>query len=248
MAYQDHFSTQADLYSNCRPHYPRKLVEWLASLPATTERAWDCGAGSGQASVMLAEQFTEVVSTDASRQQLLHAQSHPRVHYLVARAERAPLADDSVDLVSVAQALHWFDLDRFYAEVRRVGRRGAVLAAWGYEMAHVTPAVDRVIDSFYSDVLGDYWPAERRFVETCYATLPFPFHELAAPRMETTAQWNLDELFGYLGTWSSVEKYRAQHAADPRAVVHDQLADAWGPPDTLRRVRWPIFLRVGAIE
>jgi SAM-dependent methyltransferase len=248
LAFKDHFSGHADSYARSRPRYPAKLFSHLATLPAQRERAWDCGTGNGQAAVALAQHFAEVVASDGSARQIEHAEPHARVRYLVAPAEQCPLADRSVDLVTVAQALHWFDLERFYAEVRRVGRPGSVLAAWGYEMAHITPQVDAAVGRLYRDVVGPYWPPERETVERRYETLTFPFRRLDVPPVAMTAQWNLGHLMGYLETWSSVQRYRAQQAADPLDLVRGDLAAAWGRPETVREVSWPLFVLAGRIE
>jgi SAM-dependent methyltransferase len=248
VAFKDHFSRTAQQYSQFRPHYPRALFEFLATLPAQRERAWDCGSGGGQAAVALAEFFDEVVATDPSARQVAHAQNHPRVEYLVATAEQSPLEDQSVDLVAVAQALHWFDLARFYDEVRRVARPTGVVAAWGYELCRITPRIDPVIWHLYREVLGSYWPPERKVTETRYATIAFPFQEIPAPQFAMTAQWRLDDLIGYLGTWSSVQQYFERHAANPISAVESELAAAWGSPETARQITWPLFLRAGRMN
>ncbi len=202
MNFKDHFSRQAEQYTQYRPHYPAELFRFLAGVPARTERAWDCGTGNGQAAVELAKYFDEVIATDPSARQIEHAVEHPRVSYLVAPAEQAPLADSSVDLVTVAQALHWFDHPRFYGEVRRVLRPDGAIAAWCYALASITPEVDAVVWHLYSDLLGTYWPPERQMTMDGYATIPFPFAELPDPKIAMTAEWSLDDLLGYLGTWS----------------------------------------------
>ena len=248
MAFKDHFSRTAQQYTRFRPHYPRALFEFLATLPGEHGRAWDCGTGSGQAAVALAEFFDEVVATDPSDRQIAHAQKHPRVAYLVASAEQTPLEDHSVDLVAAAQALHWFDLERFYDEARRVARPTGVLAAWGYELCRIAPPIDSVIWHLYREVLGSYWPPERKVTETRYATIPFPFPEIPAPDFALAAQWRLDDLIGYLGTWSSVQQYIERHAANPISAVESELAAAWGSPDTARQITWPLFLRVGRMN
>lgn len=248
MGFKDHFSRQADRYTRFRPHYPRKLFAYLASLPRETGRAWDCGTGSGQAAVALAEIFAEVVASDPSARQIEHAESHERVIYLVATAEHCPLPDDSVDLVTVAQAVHWFDLDKFYAEVRRVGRPGSVIAIWAYCLATITPQIDAVVQRLYADIVGSYWPPERSVIEEGYRSVPFPFDEISSPELEMAAHWNLEELLGYLSTWSSVQKYLEKNGTNPLDLVRDDLAAAWGSPAEKRLIEWPLVLRVGRIK
>lgn len=248
MSFHDHFSTQADRYTQFRPHYGPELFQYLAGLVSRREFAWDCGTGSGQAAVALAEFFTEVVATDPSARQIEHAQPHNRVRYLVASAEHTPLASDSIDLITVAQAVHWFDRPRFYQEVRRVGRNGSVLAVWAYGLATISPVVDAVVEQLYEPILGRYWPPERKLIEERYTTIDFPFEELVAPPFEMTAQWSLPDLLGYLGTWSSVEKYRATNGSDPLELIATELRQAWGEPETQRLVRWPLYLRVGRVD
>lgn len=257
MAFQDHFSTQASGYTQFRPRYPRELFAFLATLPAGRGAAWDCGTGNGQAAVDLALWFDEVIATDPSANQVAHAEPHQRVQYLVASAEGCPLPTGSIDLVTVAQALHWFDLDGFYAQVRRVGRTGSVLAVWSYGLAHITPPVDAVVQHLYGDLLGAYWPPERKWIEERYETIGFPFEELPVPEFAMTSQWNLRDLIGYLGTWSAVQKYTEQTyseqkltehgAADPLALVAAELERAWGAAEIRRVVRWPFYVRVGRI-
>lgn len=224
------------------------MFEFLATLPANTHRAWDCGTGGGQAAVGLADDFEEVVATDPSARQIAHAEPHPRVRYVVSTSEQCPLEDDSVDLITVAQALHWFDLEGFYAEVRRVGRRSGAIAVWGYEMCAISPEIDAVIWHLYRGIVGPYWPPERRLVEARYETVPFPFPQVPTPELAMTAGWNLSDLVGYLGTWSSVQKYVERHAANPIEQVQSALTAAWGSPERVRQVTWPLFLRVGRIE
>jgi len=247
MTFHDHFSTQADRYTQFRPHYGPELFAYLASLAGRHDLAWDCGTGSGQAAVALADYFQEVVATDPSSRQIEHAQPHDRVRYVVARAEHTPLADHSVDLITVAQAVHWFDRPQFYEEVRRVGRAGSVLALWAYGLTTISPEVDAVVARFYEPILGRYWPPERKLIEERYATIEFPFAELQSPPFEMTAHWSLPQLLGYLGTWSSVEKYRAAQGSDPLALIASELHAAWGDPDSPRLVRWPLYMRVGRV-
>jgi len=248
VTFKDHFSQQADRYTRFRPHYPRELFAYLASLSRERGRAWDCGTGSGQAAVALAEYFAEVVGSDPSARQIEHAVPHPRVTYLLASAESCPLADDSIDLVTVAQALHWFNLEKFYAEVRRVGRRGSVIAIWAYGLATITPQVDAVVQRLYAEIVGSYWPPERGVVEEGYRSVPFPFEELPAPELKMSAHWTLDGLLGYLSTWSSVQKYLEQNGTNPLDLIRADMAAAWQSPAETRLVEWPLTLRVGRIK
>jgi len=241
----DHFSDIAEDYARYRPVYPAEWFARLAELAPGRRRAWDCGAGSGQAAVGLAEHFDEVVASDISAEQLDRAPAHSGVDYRIMPAERTDLADHSVDLITAAQALHWFDLDRFYAEARRVARPGAVLAAWSYGLARVMPAVDRCIDALHGPIAGAYWPHERRHVDAGYETLSFPFPRLAAPALELSARWRLHDLLGYLRTWSAVVRYEEDTGNDPVATLEPELRRAWGSPDSVRRVRWPVAILAG---
>lgn len=245
--FPDHFSALAEGYARHRPGYPAALFDWLAARAPGRALAWDCATGSGQAALGLAGHFDRVVATDASADQLRRAAAHPRVHYAAAAAEAAPLAGGALDLLTVAQAAHWFDLDRFYAEARRVLRPGGVLALWTYDLLAIDPAVDAVFGRFYRDAVGPWWPPERRHVESGYRELPFPFPELAPPALEMTAEWRLADLLGYLGTWSAVKRCREATGRDPLAGVAGPLGEAWGEPETPRPVRWPLHLRVGVI-
>lgn len=245
--FQDHFSGHAADYALFRPRYPGALFDHLASLAASRQRAWDCGTGNGQAAVALAERFAEVVATDASAEQIANAEPHPRVRYAVAPAERSGLEPGSVDLVTVGQALHWFDRERFWTEARRVMRQDAVIAAWCYERFTIGPGLDPVLARLYDDVVGRDWPEERALVENGYRDIRFPFDELRAPELWLEAAWDLARLVGYIGTWSATRRYRARTGNDPVCLVRSELEAAWGDPAASRTVRWPLRLRVGRI-
>jgi SAM-dependent methyltransferase len=247
VSFQDHFSRHAEAYAKFRPVYPPELFDYLAACVPQRRLAWDCGTGSGQAALGLAAHFECVLATDPSAQQIAHAVAHARVRYAVAPAESVELPASSVDLVSAAQAAHWFDLAAFYAEVGRVLKPHGVLAIWCYGLLEIAPAVDRVVRHFYHEVVGPYWPAERRHIDAGYRTLPFPFREQSAPRFWIEARWNRDALEGYLQTWSAAERYRAQRGGDPLALLAPALAEAWGARAAVRSVRWPISLRIGRV-
>lgn len=246
-AFKDHFSQQAPDYARYRPDYPPQLFAWLAGVAPARGTAWDCGTGSGQAAVSLAAHFERVIATDPSRSQLAHAQPHPRVEYRVAPAEVSPLDTASVDLVTVAQAIHWFDLERFYAEARRVLRPGGVIAAWTYTLLDVEAGIDELLTDFYRNVVGPYWPPERRMVDDRYRSLPFPFEPIEAPVFEIRTEWSRDDLLGYLGTWSATRACMKAENADPLVAFARRLAPLWPDPGLAKTLRWPLHLRVGHV-
>lgn len=246
-SFKDHFSARAPAYARYRPGYPRALFVYLASLCPARDLVWDCGTGNGQAAHGLAPHFARVVATDASADQIVNAVPHVRIAYHVAPAAQSPLEAHSTDLVTVAQAVHWFDHDRFYAEVRRVLRPGGVVALWTYFLLEVTPAVDAVIARFYDEVVGAYWPPERRHVEARYRTIPFPFEELEPPAFAIEQTWSLGDLLGYLGTWSATGRFMQAHGVNPVEHIAEDLARAWGDAAEKKPSQWQLHLRVGRI-
>lgn len=246
MSFKDHFSTQAAVYAKARPHYPSALFAELARLVPGHSLAWDCGAGNGQAAVALAAHFERVVATEPSSAQLAQAVAHPRVSYHQS-AESAPLlADHSVDLVTAAQAAHWFDLGVFYPEVRRVVRPGGLLAIWNYGLCTITPEVDAVVGHFYRETVGPYWPPERKHAETAYRLLDFPFREIPLPNLNLEVVWTAEEFATYLRTWSAVARFIKAHGDDPVTGLSSELNRAWGPD--ARRVNWPLGGRLGQVH
>lgn len=246
LPFNDHFTPVTTHYAQFRPTYPEALFDWLATIAPARELAWDCAAGNGQATLDLARHFTRVIATDASRAQIDAALPHPNVEYRVAPAEASGLPEATVDMITVAQALHWFELDCFYAEVRRVLKPGGILATWSYGVQTVDePRVDACVQTFYRDTVGPYWPPERRHVESGYRSLPFPFREISAPEFHMTATWTLPELLGYLRSWSATGRYLAARGTDPVNDLAVELASPWGDPPVRRRVTWPLSLRVG---
>ena len=248
-AFRDHFSVIARTYAAFRPTYPPELFAHLAALAQEHAVAWDCACGSGQATLGLVPWFERVVATDASAGQLAMAPPHPSVTYHVATAEASALRDGSVDIVTVAQALHWLDRPRFYAEVRRVARPGAVLAAWSYgTLAFDDRALDTLLGEFYQGTVGPYWPPERRLVDLGYRTVDFPFAPLPVPPIAMSVRWSLDELLGYLRSWSAVARYVAVHGRDPVADLDAPLAAAWGAGrDAKRTIDFPLAVRAGRV-
>lgn len=244
-SFEDHFSRQAADYARYRPDYPAALFEFFAGLAPDRRRAWDCATGSGQAALGLAGHFGAVVATDASVRQIREAARRAGVHYAVAAAEESPLPDASVGLVTVAQALHWFDRPRFWREVRRVLVKKGVVAAWSYHGFHVTPEVEAVIHRYYKEIVGPYWPPGRAIVEHGYGALEFPFVEETPPAFPLEKRWDFAALLGYLRTWSASQRFYEAKGSDPVLLVRDDLAEAWGPPERIRPFRWDLDLRVG---
>jgi SAM-dependent methyltransferase len=245
-SFSDHFSGVAGAYAEYRPHYPTRLFEWLAQLAPRRHLAWDCGTGSGQAALGLAPLFERVVATDASAAQIASARPHPRVQYRVAPAETSGLQSAAVDLVTVAQALHWFDRSAFSNEARRVLRPGGVIAVWSYGGPHFDdPRIDEIHRRFYLETVGPYWPPERAHVEGGYRTIEFSFDEIVPPAFEMEAEWPLRAFLGYVGTWSAVTRFREARGFDPVEPLADEFRPVWGESDLPRRIRWPLALRVG---
>jgi len=244
----DHFTAVSAHYAHSRPTYPDELFAWLAATCAGRALAWDVGAGNGQASIALAAHFDRVLATDLSAEQIAHAQPHPRIEYRAAPADHSGLAPRSADLVTVAQALHWFDLNAFYAEVRRVLRPDGLVAAWTYGILSVEgDAVEAIVDHFYWKVVGPHWPAERRHVENRYADLPFPFRRVDSPAFAIVRQWTLEQFLGYVRSWSATGRMQKATGTDPVPALHAQLAAQWGGPDTRRTVTWPVALHAGRV-
>lgn len=248
---KDNFSRQAALYCKFRPHYPPELYHFLFSQPNSFEQAWDCGTGNGQVAVQLAKKFKKVYASDISRQQLEQAEQQENIHYLQARAEAVPIPDSSLDLITVAQAIHWFDFDAFYREVRRVAKPAALLAVWGYGLIRISPEIDPVLQQLYSGTLGPYWDTERKWIDEHYRGIPFPFAEMPAggPAQEffISAHWTREQLIGYLSSWSSLQHYIQQQKHSPLPDFEEAIAPYW-PQEETKEVSFPVFMRLGRVQ
>ena len=238
MSFKDHFSGHARNYASYRPGYPEELFDFVATLPRRTSTAWDAGTGNGQAALGLAERFERVIGTDPSAQQIENAEPHPRVEYRVAPAEASGLPDASVDLVAAAQAFHWFDFDRFFAEARRVLAPGGAVVLWTYTLPRTGPEIDAWIDRLAHGIVGPWWPPERKWIDEESRTIPFP--EAAAPPFVHREIWDLGRYLAYVRTWSAFQRYVRETGLDP---IDGEIEAAWGDPAEARTLSWPIYLR-----
>ncbi len=248
MNFKNYFSTQAAYYAKYRPTYPRPLFEYLHSVAPQHTQAWDCATGNGQAARGLAPFFKHVIATDESDAQIANATKHENITYRVADAANTNIPDCSIDLVTVAQALHWFELKKFYEEVRRVSRPGGIIAVWSYNLLNISPDLDQMILRYYSDVVGTYWPPERIMIEDGYRSLFFPFTELNAPTLAMKAEWSLDELLGYLRSWSATQRFIEASGIDPLINFAEELRKAWDAPEEKKLLTWSLSIRVGIVS
>ncbi|MCX7168314.1 MAG: class I SAM-dependent methyltransferase [Rhodocyclales bacterium] len=244
----DHFSAHAAAYAKARPGYPAALYTWLAEQCPAHESAWDCGTGNGQAAHALADHFQRVHATDLSAEQVAQARPHPRIDYRATPAEASGLPDRSCDLITVAQALHWFCDDSFYTEVKRVLKPGGVFAAWTYTLLRGEPELDAVVTDFYTNTVGPWWPPERHWVDLGYRGMPFPCADIPTPEFEIRLEWTLADLLAYLHTWSATQRCIRETGSDPCTALGDRLRDVWPDAETTRTITWPIALRCGRLE
>ncbi len=242
-SFKDHFSTQSSDYSKYRPDYPQELYDFILAEVKKREACWDCGTGNGQAAIVLSNYFEKVYATDPSAEQLKNATQKNNIEYRIASAESSTLSDNSIDLITVAQALHWFDFDKFYAEVRRVAKPGALLAVWSYEKCMIDDETDKVFLHFYNGILGNYWAPERKYVEQAYSTIPFPFSEVKEKVFYMKKKWNLQDFMGYLSTWSAVQKYIKKNGSNPLDLVMDDFQKTWGNPSIVKEVTFPVMVK-----
>ncbi len=242
-SFKDHFSGHSSSYAAYRPNYPDELFSFLANCCAGHHRAWDCATGNGQAALALTARFEDVVASDASEAQIQAAASNPRITYLVSPAEASGLDDESIDLITVAQALHWFDIPVFFDEAQRVLTPAGVLAVWSYERCLIDADIDEVVNEFLDDIVGPYWPPERGLVKDGYRAIELPMPLISAPDFAMKAHWSADEMLGYLLTWSASQRYMKDHGSDPVALIESRLRAFWG--NGSRDVSWPLNIKIG---
>lgn len=243
-AFKDYFSGNSEAYSQFRPKYPAELFSYLASISNHQQKAWDCATGNGQSAVALSDYFSEVIATDASKTQIENAVHKNGIRYRVATAENSHIESNSIDLIAVAQAFHWFDTNAFSKEAERVLKQGGIIAIWTYNLLSIQSNIDEIIYHFYQSTLGEFWAFERKMVEDGYRDVQLPFIEIDAPQFHMSAQWNLSQLIGYLCTWSAVKKFQQELGINPVEQIHSELHKAWGQPDQLLTIKWPLGIRV----
>jgi SAM-dependent methyltransferase len=246
-SFYDHFSGHARAYAEARPHYPDAFIAHVASLAPAHDLAWDCATGSGQAAVPLARHFARVLATDASAEQIARAEAVPHVDYRVATEDACPAGAATVDLVTCAQALHWFRFDTFWAECRRVLVPGGTVAVWTYGHSSVDAAVDPIVDRFYHARVGKHWPAERRHVERAYLDIPFPFAGGGREEFAMTQTWTRERYLAYVATWSATARAKKFEGVDPLPELARDLAAVWPDAEAERLVTWPLTLIWGRV-
>ncbi|MGH2647587.1 MAG: class I SAM-dependent methyltransferase [Ginsengibacter sp.] len=241
---KDNFSKQSDLYSKFRPGYPKKLFDFLLPLAPDKKTAWDCGTGNGQVAVKLSQYFNHVYATDLSASQINNAAKRNNIIYSVENAEETLLPRNSFDLITVAQAIHWFDFDIFYSQVSRTLKNGGVIAVIGYDVFRINEEINLMIDKFYSETTGPYWDKERKYIEDHYRTIPFPFKQIDTPGFFMNYNWEFEQVIGYLNTWSAVQHYIRKNNENPVEKFSHALRKVWGNISK-RKVSFPIFMRTG---
>ncbi|MGM1429637.1 class I SAM-dependent methyltransferase [Sphingobacterium lactis] len=246
-AFNDNFSKQASIYAQFRPSYPHELYDYLQSLSPAQALAWDCGTGNGQSAIHLADYFDHVHASDPSEAQIENAFEHERVSYHVETAEKPSLSDNSVDLITVAQAIHWFQIDQFYEVAKRVMKKNGIIAIWAYATPTINPEIDRILLDFHDRIVGPYWPEEINLLRQGYMTIPFPFREIEPPEFYIRKSFKLQDLLGHLLTWSATQRFIQQEQVNPIGKLQDQLMPLWADPQKTKQVTWKIMMRVGKL-
>jgi ubiquinone/menaquinone biosynthesis C-methylase UbiE len=239
---KDYFSDHSKLYATFRPTYPEELYQFIFTHVKQFNIAWDCATGNGQVAQHLAGHFNKVYATDISAQQLEHAVQQKNIIYSLSSAEQTPFKNHTFDLITVGQALHWFDLNKFYAEVKRVLKPDGLLAVWGYSVCSINADVDKFFIDFYLNTVGPYWDSARKIVEDEYKDLPFPFAEIPSPKFSIIVEWTLEEFAGYLTTWSATQKFIKDKKYNPIPSFIEKIAPYWS---SKQRVTFPVFIKLG---
>jgi ubiquinone/menaquinone biosynthesis C-methylase UbiE len=244
---KDNFSSQAAAYAKYRPDYPAALFEYILQFVPLKKTAWDCATGNGQSALVLSNYFELVIATDISNKQLNNAATANNIHYAVQPAEHTTIKSNSIDLITVAQAIHWFDFEKFYSEAVRVATKDAIIAIWCYSLLTINPAIDAIINEYHFTTLANYWDAERKYVDEGYQNIPFPFGKIETPSFVIEKYWTIDELEGYLNTWSALQKFIALNDYNPVAALIKKISRHWGD-NQQQKIIFPIHLIFGNIK
>lgn len=243
---KDNFSTRADLYARYRPSYPTELFTLLNNLCKNKQTAWDVGTGNGQVAKELANFFESVYATDISSEQILNAEKADNIHYSIESAEQSKFPANFFDLIIVAQAVHWFDFEKFYSEVLRTGKNKSIICLIGYSRPKISQEIDSILDAFYTNTIGSYWDSERKFIDDEYKTIPFPFDEISITELNMSYSWNLEHLLGYLNTWSAVKHFIKKNNYNPLDTLIEKI-QTYEIVQSTFQVQFPIFSRVGIV-
>jgi len=242
---KDNFSNQSKLYAAFRPHYSDTLYEFIYSLLSHFNIALDVATGNGQVASVLAGKFKKVYATDISQKQLDHAIPKENITYINEAAEKSSFADKSFDLITVAQAIHWFDFDRFFAEVQRTLKPGGIICVIGYGLIRADNSTNEIIDHFYKTIIGPYWDKERKHIDESYRNIPFPFENISSPAFYMEYEWPLDHFVKYLETWSAVQHYIRENGSNPIGCdMTQQLQENWSVAEN-KKIRFPLFIKTG---
>lgn len=243
--FKDLFSRQSKIYSVARPSYPRELFDFIVEYGNERLKAWDCATGNGQCAISLAHYFDHVIATDASENQIKHASPNPKVIYHTATAESSGISDNSIDLVTVATALHWFNIPEFFEECKRVLRPNGLVAVWAYTDTKINDDIDPLVEKLGGEILKDYWAPEVKIIRDKYQTIDFPFREIKTPVFESQLKWSLHDLKAYFESWSAFQKYLEIKKENPLDLMKKEIEEAWGDPMHRKTITWPIYMRLG---
>ena len=243
LKFHDLFSGHAKLYSEVRPGYPTEIYDFIAANVNHTEIAWDCGSGNGQAATKLAEIFSQVFATDSSAKQIEHAILHNNVSYSVQPSENTNFPDSIFDCVTVAQAIHWYDLKKFYNELHRTLKPGGLLCVWGYTWFNISDDIDDIVEKTLISSLKEYWAPQTKLLQDGYKDLILPYEQITVPSFKIVVHWDLTQIISYLHSWSPMKSYGEKHGDKGMDLLFEGMIEAWGPKIKKRKISMPIYMK-----
>lgn len=248
MNYTELFNDKSDIYASARPNYPPELFEFLVSQCVKTGSARDCACGNGQAALDLVDYFDEVQATDVSANQIKNAFDHPKISYSVCPSENTSFSDASLDLICVAQALHWLKHDQLFTEVKRVLKPRGIFSAWGYCWTTINNEVDEVVQTSFLDVIEPYWAEQNKLLRNHYRDINVPFTLIETPTFRMETRWDLNQFFAYLHTWSATRRCMDAIGKDFFNEAYRQVLAVWGKPEKSKKVEMDFCCIVGRNE